>query len=229
MPRWCRSRARRRTSGAAIRPSTSAASRPTCRSGSASQQPGGIDVRLHSRRSGMAKECGVGLVGVVALVNQDPDGPVDRWSARPGRPVPRPAWAAGGRHRARSASRRRRTAVPSHCRLAEPSCDGPRAWLEIGVPRATEAAARSSKARLARRRRHGSPSRRPRQARRTAAERGRDGSRPGREGKRLRVTGRSMSTSRQVERTVGGNRRLEAATSEPTASEGVVVQVQRCC
>jgi hypothetical protein len=46
--------------------------------GSASHQPGGVDVRFDTGLSGISAERGMGLVGMVTLVDQDSDGPVDR-------------------------------------------------------------------------------------------------------------------------------------------------------
>jgi hypothetical protein len=48
------------------------------RGGSASPRPGGVDVRFEAGLGGMPAEHGMGLVGIVSLVDQDPNGPIDR-------------------------------------------------------------------------------------------------------------------------------------------------------
>ena len=45
--------------------------------GGSAHQLGGVDIRLDASLSGMPAERGMGLVGMVALVDQDSDGPVD--------------------------------------------------------------------------------------------------------------------------------------------------------
>ena len=46
--------------------------------GSASQEPGGVDVRFDTGLGGMPAERGAGLMGIVTLVDQDPNGQADR-------------------------------------------------------------------------------------------------------------------------------------------------------
>ena len=45
---------------------------------STSQQPRRIDVGFDAGGDGVAVECGMGLIGVVSLVDEYPDRPVDR-------------------------------------------------------------------------------------------------------------------------------------------------------
>jgi hypothetical protein len=49
-----------------------------CRDGSGAQQAGSVDVRFDASGGGLAAECGISVVGIVAVVDQDPNGTVDR-------------------------------------------------------------------------------------------------------------------------------------------------------
>ena len=46
--------------------------------GSVAKQPGGVDVRFDAAGGGMSTECGMGAVGIVAVVDHDPNGTVHR-------------------------------------------------------------------------------------------------------------------------------------------------------
>ena len=54
------------------------ATRVTLRGASTSQQPRRIDVGFEASGDGVAVERGMGLIGVVSLVDEHPDRPVDR-------------------------------------------------------------------------------------------------------------------------------------------------------